>query len=69
MVSIGDRVPDVPLLEPDLGPIHLNRLRGTGPVVLLFFRHASSPECGAALRMYRDTLPPSMSATSARPFS
>jgi peroxiredoxin len=65
MVSIGDRVPDVPLLEADLGPIHLNRLRDTGPIVLVFFRHASSPECGAALRMYRDTLVPRLAALDA----
>ena len=65
MVSVGDRVPDVPMIEADLGPIHLNRLRDTGPVVLVFFRHASSPECGAALRMYRDTLAPRLSALDA----
>lgn len=65
MVSVGDRVPDLPLLEVELGPIHLNRLLNTGPVVLLFVRHSRSPECGAALRLYRDTLAPSLSALDA----
>lgn len=66
MVSAGDRVPGgAVLVEADLGPIHLDRLRETGPVVLLFFRHASSPECGAALRLYRDTLAPRLAALDA----
>lgn len=65
MVSPGDRLPDLPLLEVDLGPIHLDRLRDTGPVVLVFFRHAHSPECGAALRIYRDCLAPNLTALNA----
>lgn len=65
VVSAGDRVPDLSLLEVDLGPIRLHRLLDTGPVVFLFVRHARSPECGAALRLYRDTLAPSLSALGA----
>jgi peroxiredoxin len=56
MVAVGDRLPDLPLVEVDLGPVHLNRMRETGPVVLVFFRHASSPQCDSALRAYRDSL-------------
>jgi peroxiredoxin len=65
MVTAGDLLPDLPLLEVDLGPIHLNRLRDTGPVVLVFFRHAYSPECDAALRAYRDSLAPALAALDA----
>ncbi|GIF22998.1 hypothetical protein Ate02nite_57280 [Paractinoplanes tereljensis] len=65
MVAVGDRLPDLPLLEVDLGAIHLSRLRQTGPVVLLFIRHANSPECGAALRLYRDSLAPGLAALDA----
>jgi len=65
MVAAGDRLPDIPMLEVDLGPIHLNRLRDTGPVVLVFFRHANSPQCDTALRTYRDTLAPELSALDA----
>jgi len=60
MVARGDRLPDMPLFEADLGPIHLDRLRRTGPVVLVFFRHAGSPECAAALRTYQHTLAPAL---------
>ncbi|MET0425788.1 MAG: redoxin domain-containing protein [Actinoplanes sp.] len=45
--------------------IHLSRLRDTGPVVLVFVRHANSPECDAALRTYRDTLAPELTALDA----
>jgi peroxiredoxin len=65
MVAAGDRLPDLPLLEVDLGPIYLNRLRDTGPVVLVFFRHANSPECDAALRAYQDALLPGLTALDA----
>ena len=65
MVAAGDRMPDLPLLEVDLGPIHLDRLRRTGPVVLLFFRHAGSALCEAALRTYRDSLVPGLTALDA----
>ena len=65
MVAAGDRLPDLPLLEVDLGPIHLHRLRDTGPVVLMFVRHASSPDCDAALRSYRDVLAPGLTAHDA----
>lgn len=60
MIAPGDRLPDVPLVEVDLGPIHLDRLRHTGPLVLLFVRYAESPECGAALRNYQYTLAPAL---------
>jgi peroxiredoxin len=65
MVVAGDRLPDLPLLEVDLGPIHLRRLRDTGPIVLVFFRHAKSPDCDAALRSYRDSLAPGLTALDA----
>ncbi|GAA2712849.1 redoxin domain-containing protein [Actinoplanes palleronii] len=60
MVAVGDRLPDVPLLEVDLGPVHLNRMRQTGPVVLVFVRHAGSTACDDLLRSYRDSLAPSL---------
>ena len=65
MVAPGDRLPDQPLLEADLGPIHLDRLRRTGPVVLVFFRYAASPECEAALRGYQHTLAPALAGLDA----
>src|SRR5690348_13322814 len=56
MVKPGDRLPSMPLLEADLGPIHLDRLRLTGPIVLVFFRYASSEPCNAALAAYQERL-------------
>src|SRR5262245_50848931 len=52
MVKPGRRLPSVALLEADLGPIHLDRLRQTGPVVLVFFPYASSEPANAALADY-----------------
>ncbi|GAB1691882.1 hypothetical protein KRM28CT15_36850 [Krasilnikovia sp. M28-CT-15] len=60
MVAPGDRLPAVPVVEVDLGPIHLDRLRQTGPVVLVFFHHATSAPCLAALRRYAVTLAPTL---------
>jgi peroxiredoxin len=65
MVAAGDRLPAVPLVEADLGPIYLDRLMHTGPVVLVFFRYAGSPECDAALRGYQFTLAPALAALGA----
>ena len=65
MVAPGDRLPDEPVIEVDLGPIHLDRLRQIGPVVLVFFRHAGSPECAAALRTYQHTLAPGLAGLDA----
>ncbi|MFG1607680.1 redoxin domain-containing protein [Actinoplanes sp. NPDC049265] len=65
MVTAGDRLPIEPLVEVDLGPIHLDRLLRTGPVVLLFIRHAGSSACGAALTAYRTGLAPSLAARDA----
>jgi peroxiredoxin len=65
MIAPGDRLPNVPLLEADLGPIHLDRLRHTGPVVLVFFHYAGSPECEAALRSYQYTLAPALAGLDA----
>lgn len=65
MVSPGDRLPSLHLLEADLGPIHLDRLRMTGPVVLVFFRHASSLECDTALRAFQETLVPALTELDA----
>ncbi|BFU44707.1 redoxin domain-containing protein [Krasilnikovia sp. MM14-A1004] len=60
MVAPGDRLPAVPVVEVDLGPIHLDRLRRTGPVVLVFFHHATSVPCLAALRRYAQSLAPAL---------
>jgi peroxiredoxin len=60
MVRPGDRLPSMPLLEADLGPIHLDRLRMTGPVVLVFFRYASSETCNATLAAYQEHLAPAL---------
>ncbi|MGA5302772.1 redoxin domain-containing protein [Nucisporomicrobium flavum] len=58
MVAPGGRVPDLALVEADLGPIHLYRLLDTGPLVLVFFRHAASAACDAALAAYGEKLAP-----------
>jgi peroxiredoxin len=65
MVAAGDRLPDLPVIEADLGPVHLDRLRHTGPLVLVFFRYAGSPECDAALRSYQYSLAPTLAALDA----
>jgi peroxiredoxin len=58
MIAPGGRVPDLPLIEVDLGPIHLRRLLDTGPLVLVFFRYASSAACEDTLVAYERTLAP-----------
>ena len=58
MIAPGGRVPDLPLIEVDLGPIHLRRLLHTGPLVLIFFRYAGSAPCEDALVAYERTLAP-----------
>ena len=65
MVAPGARVHDLALVEADLGPIHLHRLLHTGPLVLVFFRHAASPGCDAALRAYAKTLAPALDGLDA----
>lgn len=60
MVTAGDRLPDMALIEADLGLVHLHRLRHTGPVVLVFFSYVGSVRCEAALRRYRDRLEPAL---------
>jgi len=65
MVRPGDRLPSVPLLEADLGPIHLDRLRLTGPIVLVFFRYASSGVCDRTLAAYQKHLVPALADTDA----
>ena len=65
MVKPGDRLPSLSLLEADLGPIHLDRLRITGPIVLVFFRYASSEACNAALATYQEHLAPALADTDA----
>src|SRR4051812_13787744 len=65
MVAPGDRLPPLPLVEVDLGPIRLDRMRQTGPIVLTFFRHASSPACNAALSAYAKDLAPELDALGA----
>jgi peroxiredoxin len=56
MIAPGGRVPDLPLIEVDLGPVHLRRLLDTGPLVLVFFRYASSVACETTLIAYERTL-------------
>jgi peroxiredoxin len=65
MVRPGDRLPSVPLIEADLGPVHLDRLRMTGPVVLVFFRYASSEACNRTLAAYQKHLAPALADTDA----
>jgi peroxiredoxin len=65
MVKPGDRVPALPLLEADLGPIHLDRLRRTGPAVLVFFPHSESEPANAALADYERHLMPALTETDA----
>lgn len=65
MVKPGDRLPSAVLIEADLGPIHLDRLRMTGSVVLVFVRYASSGTCDATLARYRDELAPALAGTDA----
>ena len=65
MVKPGDRLPSMPLLEADIGPIHLDRLRMTGPVVLVFIKHAASPRCDATIAEYERRLAPALAATDA----
>ena len=62
MVRPGDRVPSAVLLEADLGPIHLDRLRMTGPVVLVFVKYAGSAICEATLERYERELVPAIDA-------
>jgi peroxiredoxin len=65
LVRPGDRLPALHLLEADLGPIHLERLRLTGPIVLVFFPYASSEPAGAALAAYQRDLLPALEAAGA----
>jgi peroxiredoxin len=65
MVKPGDLLPSMPLLEADLGAIHLDRLRMTGPIVLAFFRYASSAPCNATLASYQEHLAPALAETDA----
>jgi peroxiredoxin len=58
MVAVGDRLPIQSLYEVDLGPIHLDRLLDTGPLVLVFIRYAGSPWCEDLLRSYAAELEP-----------
>jgi peroxiredoxin len=65
MVRPGDRLPSMPLLEADLGPVHLDRLRLTGPIVLVFFRYAASAPCNTTLAAYQEWLAPGLADTDA----
>ncbi len=58
MIAPGGRVPDLPLIEVDLGPIHLRRLLDTGPLVLVFIGYAGSAACESTLVAYQRTLAP-----------
>ena len=58
MIAPGGRVPELPLIEVDLGPIHLRRLLDTGPLVLVFIRYAGSAACESTLVAYQRTLEP-----------
>lgn len=65
MVAAGDHLPQLPLVEVDLGPIRLDRMRLIGPIVLVFIRHATSPDCNAALVAYAKGLAPELEALGA----
>jgi peroxiredoxin len=65
MVAPGDRLPELPLVEVDLGPIRMDRMRRIGPIVLVFFRYASSPEGNAMLRAYAKDLGPALDGLGA----
>jgi peroxiredoxin len=65
MVAPGGRIPDLPLIEVDLGPIHLRRLLETGPLVLVFFRYSGSAACEDTLVAYERTLAPACADLSA----
>jgi peroxiredoxin len=65
MVAPGDMLPELPLVEVDLGPIRLDRMRLIGPIVLIFFRYASSPDCNAALGAYAKDLAPALDGLGA----
>jgi peroxiredoxin len=65
LVKPGDRVPSAVLLEADLGPIHLDRLRLTGSIVLVFVKYAASEVCAATLERYQRELLPALAGTDA----
>jgi peroxiredoxin len=65
MVKTGDRLPMLPVYEVDLGPIHIDRLLDTGPLVLVFIRYAGSDYCEALLRAYAAELEPALTALGA----
>jgi peroxiredoxin len=65
LVRPGDRLPSATLLEADLGPIHLDRLRMTGPIVLVFFRYSQSDAGSAMLAAYQRELVPALEPTAA----
>ncbi|MGX6603381.1 redoxin domain-containing protein [Micromonosporaceae bacterium Da 78-11] len=65
VVRPGHRLPSMSLVEADLGPIHLDRLRLTGPVVLVFVKHADSALCNTALASYQELLAPALAASDA----
>ncbi|MFI7599910.1 redoxin domain-containing protein [Actinoplanes sp. NPDC049681] len=65
MIAPGGRIPDLAVVEADLGPVHLHRLLDTGPLVLVFFRHAASPECDAVLAAYETRLAPVLTELNA----
>jgi peroxiredoxin len=62
MVRPGDRVPAAVLIEADLGPIHLDRMRMTGPLVLVFVKYAGSAVCESTLERYQRELVPAVDA-------
>ncbi|MBU2664217.1 redoxin domain-containing protein [Actinoplanes bogorensis] len=60
LVKTGHRVPSAVLIEADLGPIHLDRLRRTGPIVLIFFPYATAEPAETALAGYERNLWPAL---------
>jgi peroxiredoxin len=65
LIKPGDQLPSVVVLEADLGPIHLDRLRMTGSIVLVFVKYAESEVCAATLERYQRELLPALAATDA----
>jgi peroxiredoxin len=64
-VKAGDVLEPFTLTEVDEGPLDLDALLKTGPVVLVFFRFATCPACNIALPYYNRQLAPALKALGA----
>ncbi len=64
-VKAGDRLEPFTLTEVDQGPLDIDALLRSGPVVLVFFRFATCPACNIALPYYNRQLAPRLKALGA----